>query len=107
MLDCGYKIWLWQGWWPETESGSDGYADGSVRWHAERRASMQTAVDYWKLTKSGKLNAELVWAGHETSEFKSLFYNWNEEENVSELNKSVIILFLLPLRVFPNTFFLV
>ncbi|CAB4067923.1 SVIL [Lepeophtheirus salmonis] len=66
LLDVGTKLWLWQGWWPESETGSDGYKDGSVRWHAERRAAMQTA----------------------STEFKNLFPFWKHNESVEILNQS-------------------
>ncbi|XP_040573145.1 uncharacterized protein [Lepeophtheirus salmonis] len=89
LLDVGTKLWLWQGWWPESETGSDGYKDGSVRWHAERRAAMQTAVDLWKISHGdSELVAELVWAGFESTEFKNLFPFWKHNESVEILNQS-------------------
>ena len=55
LLDTGSKLWLWQGWWPETDcrSNADNFSENNaatasnltgsamIRWHAERRAAMQ------------------------------------------------------------------
>lgn len=96
LLDNHHELWLWQGWWPETEEELDVLSDqtgsGAVRWQAERKAAMQTAVDYWK-----KLHGDdkpvvgyLVWAGMEPLKFKNLFPAWDDREDVTELNKKVI-----------------
>jgi len=44
-------MWLWQGWWLEIEGGEESAGSGAIRWQAERRAAMQTAVNYWKATR--------------------------------------------------------
>eukprot|EP00096_Caligus_rogercresseyi_P016403 TRINITY_DN903_c1_g1_i9.p1 TRINITY_DN903_c1_g1~~TRINITY_DN903_c1_g1_i9.p1 ORF type:complete len:1106 (+),score=344.08 TRINITY_DN903_c1_g1_i9:449-3766(+) len=87
LLDLGPKLWLWQGWWPERDS----YKDGSVRWHAERRAAMQTASDHWALRHGGgEPRAQLVWAGHEPEEFKHLFPSWKTINDVQDLNQPFV-----------------
>jgi supervillin len=105
-LDTGSKLWLWQGWWPENDSKSnaDNFSEnnqmnnitgsGIIRWHAERRAAMQTAVDYRRLTYGGGRReripeAKLVWAGAEPVEFTNLFPSWKHDEDVERLNIQV------------------
>jgi supervillin len=100
VLDSGKEIWLWQGWWPERESvdGNDDDEDtsqnldkdrgsASIRWQAERRAAMQTVLDYWKLKYGDKpTKAFLVWAGLEPIQFTNLFPDWNDRDDVAEMN---------------------
>ena len=92
LIDNHHELWLWQGWWPEREEEevelSDQTGSGAVRWQAERKAAMQTAVNYWQKTHSGdeSVPAFLVWAGLEPLEFKNLFPFWIDREDVAELN---------------------
>lgn len=67
---------------------SDQTGSGAVRWQAERKAAMQTAVNYWQKHHSGdeSVPAYLVWAGLEPLEFKNLFPCWVEREDIAELN---------------------
>ncbi len=64
---------------------------GRVRWHAERRAAMKTAVDYREASyKDSPLpKAELVWAGWEPNEFTNLFPAWTHRQDVQERNADV------------------
>jgi len=39
LVDAGSTMWLWQGWWPDPESGEDSVGSGAIRWQAERRAA--------------------------------------------------------------------
>lgn len=102
LLDNGHELWLWQGWWPEKEDDlditdlSEQTGSGAVRWQAERRAAMQTAVNYWhkKHGKDEPVVAYLVWAGLEPLRFRSLFPAWDEKEDIAELNKMVGLLFI-------------
>lgn len=92
LIDNHYELWLWQGWWPEKEDEvdlSDQTGSGAVRWQAERKAAMQTAVSYWKSTHDEEepVVAYLVWAGLEPLQFKNLFPTWDDKEDVAELNK--------------------
>lgn len=94
LLDNGHEIWLWQGWWPEREDDevelSDQTGSGAVRWQAERKAGMQTVVDYCKAGGSEKsVPAYLVWAGLEPLEFTNLFPFWSDRDDVAELNMKV------------------
>lgn len=90
-------MWLWQGWWPEREDDDSDSADqtgsGAVRWQLERKAAMQTAIDYWtsrrETTDDEKIPAYLVWAGFEPKEFTNLFPTWVAREDVCELNAKV------------------
>ncbi|XP_044270482.1 uncharacterized protein LOC123015087 isoform X2 [Tribolium madens] len=92
MIDNNHELWLWQGWWPEKEKDemelSDQTGSGAVRWQAERKAAMQTAVSYWRESHSGdeSVPAYLVWAGLEPLEFKNLFPCWVDREDIAELN---------------------
>jgi supervillin len=95
LLDIGSKLYLWQAWWPQSHEQKDTNTvtgSGLIRWHAERRAAMQTAVDYRRLTREGSAelpSAELVWAGSESLEFTNLFPSWTHRRDVAELNKQV------------------
>lgn len=96
LLDNGDELWLWQGWWPEKEDEdsdlSDQTGSGAVRWQLERKAAMQTAVDYWVCKKGIEVDpipAYLVWAGFEPKEFTNLFPTWTKREDVQELNAKV------------------
>ena len=92
LLDIGYKLWLWQGWFPESPESSDEVSSGSrmVRWHAERRAAMQTASDYGRiLSPASGMEGEVVWAGHEPIEFTNLFPAWTKRKDVEGLNAKV------------------
>ncbi|XP_064214700.1 supervillin isoform X3 [Tribolium castaneum] len=92
MIDNKHELWLWQGWWPEKERDemelSDQTGSGAVRWQAERKAAMQTAVSYWRESHNDDepVPAYLVWAGLEPLEFKNLFPCWADREDVAELN---------------------
>lgn len=114
MLDNDYSIWLWFGWWPNTQDSlspkllesafgaetnvTNDNRSGVNRWQAERKAAMQTAVEYWKAKydshgKEKNLSAEvsgyIVWAGLEPVEFKSLFPSWENNDEVAEINIQV------------------
>lgn len=93
-MDNQHELWLWQGWWPEKEDEvdlSDQTGSGAVRWQAERKAAMQTAVNYWKAThdENESVIAYLVWAGLEPLQFKNLFPTWDDKEDIAELIKKV------------------
>ena len=93
----GEKLWLWQGWWPDVghESNDTNMQTGSgmIRWHAERRAAMQTVKEFQraKYSKAGQRPPmELVWAGHEPIEFTNLFPTWTHKDEVHYLNQKVL-----------------
>lgn len=95
-MDNGDELWLWQGWWPEREDDDSDFTDqtgsGAVRWQLERKAAMQTAIDYWNNkngTKDEEIPAYLVWAGFEPKEFTNLFPTWINRNDVKELNAKV------------------
>lgn len=54
LFDQKETLWLWQGWWPESDSDSDQESPvdqtGSwvKRWQEERRLAMETTINYWK-----------------------------------------------------------
>lgn len=107
-MDTGQVLWLWQGWWPERQNilqeefaqSSEEVAQNSanfrgsatVRWQLERRAAMQTALDYWKMKypPNESIKAFLVWAGLEPIQFTNLFPDWEDRDDVAEINISVI-----------------
>ncbi|XP_049958498.1 supervillin [Schistocerca serialis cubense] len=87
LLDSGSELWLWQGWWPDTtEDPSTQTGSGAVRWQAERRAAMQTALDYAHHMGRRRASAWLVWAGLEPLEFTNLFPVWTDRDDIAELN---------------------
>lgn len=114
MLDTGEELWLWQGWWPETaaddndkddedEDETSRAADGeqpvvadhrgslSTRLQAERRAAMQTALDYWNRKYGDDVDpkAYLVWAGLEPLRFTDCFPEWHDRDDIAEINMKV------------------
>ena len=93
LLDNGYELWLWQGWWPNIENDNEHVGSAVVRWQDERRAAMQTTVNYWK-RKHGECKsvpAYLVWAGLEPLSFTNLFPAWNDRDDVTESNIQVSV----------------
>jgi len=92
LLDTGAELWLWQGWW-SAEEGEDALGSGAVRWQAERRAAMQTALDYWTVRHGADVpyKAYLVWAGLEPLEFTNLFPEWTDRDDITEINIEVRI----------------
>ena len=99
MLDCGSQLYLWQGWIPlDSESPSEDpespsavtTGSGKVRWHAERRAAMQTMLEYRKAKYGNPVPAaKLIWAGNETKEFINYFPQWVVNQEVAKINKEV------------------
>lgn len=105
MLDTGEELWLWQGWWPETETTEDDTIDtettnnnnnnhrgsSSTRLQAERRAAMQTALDYWKQKygEDSDPKAYLIWAGLEPLRFTDCFPEWYNRDDIAEINMKV------------------
>ncbi|CRL08353.1 CLUMA_CG021256, isoform A [Clunio marinus] len=98
IVDNGYSIYLWQGWWPKVEDDHDEVDDvnnvenraGENRWHLERCEAMQTTIDYWK-AKCGhdetyRKDAFIVTAGFEPIEFQTIFPEWKIHDDVVEMN---------------------
>jgi supervillin len=89
---AGNELWLWHGWWPdhqgEETEGCDARGSGAVRWQAERRAAMQTVLDYWESQHETDESpvAYLVWAGLEPLQFTNLFPIWTDRDDIAELN---------------------
>ncbi|CAH0547095.1 unnamed protein product [Brassicogethes aeneus] len=87
LIDNNYELWLWQGCCKETEINLNNHTgSGFIRWQAERKAAMETAIDYWK-TKNPKsviIPAYLVWAGLEPLEFQNLFSSWSDQCSIYE-----------------------
>jgi supervillin len=103
IIDNGYAIYVWQGWWPkiEDEVQSQDEVDvnnvenraGENRWHLERCEAMTTAIDYWK-AKCGRdekyrKEAYIVTAGFEPVEFQTIFPEWRVRDDVVEINSEV------------------
>ncbi|KAF5294574.1 hypothetical protein FQA39_LY13333 [Lamprigera yunnana] len=90
LLDNINEIWLWQGWWPETENDNvpgEQIGSGAVRWQEERKVAMQTAVAYSKRNlEYRQIPAYLVWAGLEPLAFTNLFPFWRDVDGVTEIN---------------------
>ncbi|XP_043649611.1 serine-rich adhesin for platelets isoform X3 [Drosophila teissieri] len=103
LLDDGDELWLWMGWWPledvkintdERSSPTNDNRAGVNRWISERRAALETAVDYWR-AKHGEdekepfhgIKGQVVWAGLEPLAFQALFPDWTERPDVREINE--------------------
>ena len=97
MFDCGSQLYLWQGWIPSESEAEDPESptaittgSGKVRWHAERRAAMQTMLEYRKAKYGNPVPAaKLVWAGNEPKEFINYFPQWAVNQEVAKINKEV------------------
>ncbi|KAG5306405.1 SVIL protein, partial [Pseudoatta argentina] len=88
LLDDKNVIWIWQGWWPDSET-EDQSGSKTVRWQAERRAAMKIAIRYWRETRNAQttnLPIYLIWAGLEPLQFINLFPEWTYRDDVAELN---------------------
>lgn len=83
------------------------------RWISERKAALLTAVSYWKAKKGGEILIKsiffkihiqfivffsdsdedikgfVVWAGLEPLEFKALFPDWADRNDIKEINVQV------------------
>ncbi|XP_055913669.1 uncharacterized protein LOC129947223 isoform X4 [Eupeodes corollae] len=102
MIDDGDCLWMWMGWWPledvkitieDRASPTNENRAGVNRWISERRAALETAVSYWRAKfgeKSDKdfygIKGFVVWAGLEPVAFKALFPDWQDHEDVKEIN---------------------
>lgn len=102
MIDDGDVLWMWMGWWPledvkiateDRASPTNENRAGVNRWISERRAALETAVSYWKAKFGEKSEEEfygikgfVVWAGLEPVAFKALFPDWQDNEDVKEIN---------------------
>ncbi|GBP24047.1 hypothetical protein EVAR_10148_1 [Eumeta japonica] len=95
LLDDGCALWLWQGWWPQTEGGSDiepaeknaGVGAFAFRWQALRAAALRTAEAYWHAARpAAKPDVRVVVAGLEPRAFIELFDAWSERDDAAEAN---------------------
>ncbi|XP_062129122.1 uncharacterized protein LOC133840938 isoform X4 [Drosophila sulfurigaster albostrigata] len=102
LLDDGDELWLWMGWWPledvkinseERSSPTNDNRAGVNRLISERRAALETAVDYWRAKHGDNeaaafhgIKGHVVWAGLEPLAFRALFPAWTEREDVREIN---------------------
>lgn len=109
IVDAGYSIYLWQGWWPRAEEVTDQdeidissieNRAGENRWHLEKCEAMETTIEYWK-AKCGddekyRNECYFVTAGYEPMEFQTIFPEWIVNESVIDINSHVRpILYLL------------
>lgn len=72
------------------------------RWISERRAALETAVDYWRAKHGDNaaanfhgIKGHVVWAGLEPLAFQALFPDWSVREDVCEINVEVSLLYTL------------
>ncbi|CAE1282563.1 SVIL [Acanthosepion pharaonis] len=89
LLDNGYEVYLWQGWWPEGDEEIENVLTGSApaRFMVERHCAMQTAVDYCQAKNlSAPIKPYLVYAGLEPLKFINIFPFWSIDETVKELS---------------------
>ncbi|XP_037940642.1 uncharacterized protein LOC119673439 isoform X6 [Teleopsis dalmanni] len=101
MIDDSDILWIWMGWWPsnynqhstDNEYTMNENRAGVNRFEiVEKRAALETAVSYWKAkfgdteTELHNVNGKVVWAGLEPIEFKSLFPDWTNRTDITEIN---------------------
>jgi len=85
LLDAGDCLWLWHGW-----VEADTAPSAVVRHQAERRAAMQSAIQYWKTKHEDvPMIGKLVWAGLEPIQFTALFPFWEIRDDITILNLEV------------------
>lgn len=98
IIDNGYTLYLWQGWWPNIEDDRDEVGienrAGENRWHLERCQAIQTAIDYWKAKcdddETYRREAYMVTAGYEPIMFQTIFHEWIVQPDVVDTNSQVI-----------------
>ena len=104
IVDNGYTLYLWQGWWPKVSDEDKDEVDvnnvenraGENRWHLERCEAIQTAIDYWKAKCSDdtyRKEAYIVTAGYEPIKFQTIFPEWICNNDVIQLNSQVTFLY--------------
>jgi supervillin len=104
LIDCESEIFVWQGWFesstlmPDTKSkivlNEIDATDGSskIRFTLNRKAALQTAINYWNTKNSNKeFKGFVVYAGLEPVEFTNLFPLWEINEKARDSNLNVWI----------------
>lgn len=91
IIDNGYTLYLWKGWWPEENNQKN--RAGANRWYLECFEAIQTAINYWK-TKCGedetyRKEIYLTTAGFEPPQFQAIFPFWTVNNRVISLNSNV------------------
>lgn len=80
----------------ERSSPTNDNRAGVNRWISERRAALETAVDYWRAKHGDNekepfhgIRGQVVWAGLEPVPFKALFPEWTDRSDVRDINEEV------------------
>lgn len=88
LLDNDNEVFLWQGWFPSKSKETTNLATGSakVRWDADRRSAMETALQYCQAKNDSEVpKAYVIVAGSEPLVFTNLFPDWTEWSDIGDL----------------------
>ncbi|KAL9959859.1 hypothetical protein ACROYT_G033223 [Oculina patagonica] len=92
MVDAVHVIYLWHGWWPQSDEDSESRASttgsAETRWSNDRRLAMETIKSYAEELKRDFSQVFIVFAGLEPKSFKSLFPFWEDRPDVGKLNQA-------------------
>ncbi|XP_047146068.1 supervillin isoform X1 [Hydra vulgaris] len=91
-IDNGFKMYLWQGWWPVTDETVDITGPNTKaekhRFDVNKKLALQS-IKYYALEKNCPLSKTyVVYAGCEPLEFTNLFPFWNPNEEISKIQIS-------------------
>ncbi|GAB6018907.1 hypothetical protein CHUAL_000560 [Chamberlinius hualienensis] len=87
LLDRDNEVYVWQGWWADSNDENEICGSAHLRWNIERRLALETTVNYCNAKGIDLKKAYTVWAGMEPLEFKHCFPAWDEFTEATESNK--------------------
>ncbi|KAK3605398.1 hypothetical protein CHS0354_036306 [Potamilus streckersoni] len=89
LVDSGFEVYLWQGWWPEGDKEQENVHTGSAvaRLNIDRKCALETTLAYCQEKEPGNpCKAYVVYGGLEPLKFTNLFPFWTVDEAARESN---------------------
>ncbi|KAL3854898.1 hypothetical protein ACJMK2_014134 [Sinanodonta woodiana] len=89
LVDSGFEVYLWQGWWPEGDKEQENVHTGSAvaRLNIDRKCALETTLSYCREKEPGSsCKAYVVYGGLEPLKFTNLFPFWTVDEAARESN---------------------
>jgi supervillin len=85
LISRGSDTWLWQGWTPRGDEENENATTGSgeIRWTAERKAAIETAVKFCQFKGT---QGYVIHAGLEPTQFTNIFPYWRVVDEAREAN---------------------